>query len=160
MKKILKIGCLIFVIIPTIFAIVFAVFSDDVESSEMQENKVTEKSNSIINVNPSTKTTDKPTLNYNTLPLKRVGLNSQNRATQIMILYSDSIPSDEIIRRTAIKHWRINSLVKFSEFTAFIYLEGMNTKNTAYAVVEFNSLGDVNLFNINDYSLVGTKWDN
>ena len=77
-----------------------------------------------------------------------------------MILDSDSIPSDEIINRTAIKHWRINSLVKFTEFTAFIYLEGMNTKKTAYAVVEFNSKGDVSLFNINDYSLMGTEWDN
>ena len=160
MKKILKKGCLIFVIIPTIFAIVFAVFSDGIESSEIQENKIAEKSNGTINVNPPKKTTNKLTLNYNTLPLKRVGLNSQNRATQVMILDSDSIPSDEIIKRTAIKHWRINSLVKFTEFTAFIYLEGMNTKKTAYAVVEFNSKGDVSLFNINDYSLMGTEWDN
>ena len=156
MKKILKIGCLIFVIIPTIFAIVFAVFSDDVESSDIQENKTPE----ILNINPPAKKIDKPTLKYKSLPLKRVGLNTQNRAIQRIVLDTDSIPSNEIIKRTAFKHWKINSLRKFTEFTAFIYLEGMNTNDIAYAVVEFNSEGEVSLFKINDYSLMGTKWDN
>lgn len=155
MKKALKIGCLIFFVIPTILAILVAVFFDDVESSDLQENKTSE----ILNINPPTKKIDKPTLNYKSLPLKRVGLNTQNRAIQRIVLDTDNIPSHEILQRTAAKHWRINSLGKFTEFTVFIYLEGMNTDDTAYAVVEFNSRGDVSFFNINDYSLAGTKWD-
>jgi hypothetical protein len=156
MKKALKIGCLIFFVIPTILAILVAVFSDDIESSDIQENKTSE----ILNINPPTKKIDKPTINYKSLPLKRVGLNTQNRAIQRIVLDSDSIPSNEIIKRTALKHWRINSLRKFTEFTAFIYLEGMSTNDIAYAVVEFNSRGEVTLFKINDYSLMGTKWNN
>ena len=35
----------------------------------------------------------------------------------------------------------------------------MKTNETAYCVIEFDKKGKINEFKINDYSLLGTKWD-
>ena len=99
------------------------------------------------------------TLKYSVLPLEKIGLKTQNRATQRIIISSDKLPTQESIKQTAIEHWKDNSFSKYDELTIFVYLLEMKTNETAYCVIEFDKKGKINEFKINDYSLLGTKWD-
>ena len=99
------------------------------------------------------------TLKYSVLPIEKVGLKTQNRATQRMIISSDKLPTQESIKQTTIEHWKDNSFSKYDELTIFVYLLEMKTNETAYCVIEFDKKGKINEFKINDYSLLGTKWD-
>ena len=162
MKKFLKWGCIIFFIIPLLIGIITAIFSDDSESSEIVSNEPkkeikTETKKQTPKIKKKVITI--PTLEYSVLPIKRVGLKTQNRAVQRMIVNSDSIPTEESLKQTAIKHWEDNSYSRYEELTIFIYLLGMDTNDTAYCIVEFDKKGKINIFSINEYSTIGTKWD-
>ena len=98
--------------------------------------------------------------NYKTLPIEKVGLPSQNRATQKLIVKSDSIIAEENLKELLVYHWNKQALNNYNEFTLFVYFEDMNTSESAYCVAEFNKEGVVNQFLINKSSLIGTKWKN
>ena len=76
-----------------------------------------------------------------------------------MIISSDKLPTQESIKQTTIEHLKDNSFSKYDELTIFVYLLEMKTNETAYCVIEFDKKGKINEFKINDYSLLGTKWD-
>jgi len=98
--------------------------------------------------------------NYTTLPLKSVGLPSQNRATQKLVIKTDTIISKENLQNLSVNYWKDNTLNIYNEFTLFIYLNDMNTNQSAYCLAEFNKDGILNQFSINKSSLIGTKWEN
>ena len=76
-----------------------------------------------------------------------------------MVVSTDSIPSDEILKNTAYKHWEKNSYFIYNELTVFIYLPEMDTGWAAYCIVEFDKNGTINQFRINESSILGTKWE-
>lgn len=75
-----------------------------------------------------------------------------------IILNVDSLPTEAVMKKAAWHIWE-NGNKSWKEFTVFIYLPEMNTESTAYGVGEFNINGLLT-FNINEYSLYGTKWEN
>lgn len=132
--------------------------NEEISSSSEVETK------EIKNISGSSKIETKKIKNisileYSVLPLVKVGLKTQNRATQRIIISSDKLPTQESIKQTTIEHWKDNSFSKYDEFTIFVYLSEMKTNDTAYCVVEFDKKGKINEFTINDHSLLGTKWD-
>lgn len=98
--------------------------------------------------------------NYTALPLKNVGLPSQNRAIQRLVIETDSIIPKENLQNFSVKYWKDNILNNYNEFTLFIYLNDMDTNQSAYCLAEFNKDGILNNFSINKSSLIGTKWEN
>ena len=160
MKKALKIGCLVFFVIPVFIGIVISIINDEDQIEEKLETSTVTEATQISKEKKTVEIIEKQTLNFQALNVKKVGLNTQNRATQKIIANSDSLPNEDILRETALKHWKRNSFSSYDEFTVFIYLDGMDTNSTAYSIVEFNKGGNITFFKVNDYSLIGTKWDN
>ena len=116
----------------------------------------------ILNYFDDNKADDKVSdfnFNYKTLPLEKVGLPSQNRVTQKLMVETDTIISEENLKKLSVYHWNENTLNDYYEFTLFIYFDDMNTSESAYCVAEFNEEGVLNQFLINKSSLIGTKWD-
>ena len=99
------------------------------------------------------------TLEYITEPLQNIGIDIQKRATQRMVVSTESIPSEEILKNTAYKHWDKSSYSRYNELTVFIYLPEMDTGWAAYCIVEFDKNGAINQFRINESSILGTKWE-
>lgn len=156
-----KICALIIWLFFTYIAIEVKLNEDNVVNTEVVEEEKKEIKKEVKKPAPKIKkkVVSTPTLDYTVLPIKRVGLKSQNRAVQKIIVSSDSLPTKESLEQTAIKHWKDNSYSKYEELTIFIYLLEMNTNDTAYCVVEFDKKGKINVFSINEYSTLGTKWD-
>lgn len=166
MKKFLKWTFIIFFVIPTIIIFISVILDDNSDTPEKineltvvdsKQSEAKEKENQKIN--ESAKIEIK-SLNYSALGLKKVGLSSQNRATQKIILEVDELPNEELLKETAIKHWKKNKYSKFDEFTVFIYLPEMNTNDNAYGIVEFNNKGNITYFLIKESSIYDTKWEN
>ena len=99
---------------------------------------------------------EKTILPFKTLNKKKVGLNSQNRATQKIMVKTESLPTQDILKNTGTSIWKNNS--NYDEFTVFIYLEGMDTNYNAYCIIEFNSRKMTD-FMILESGLKGTKWE-
>ena len=100
---------------------------------------------------------EKTILPFKTLNKKKVGLNSQNRATQKIMVQTESLPTEDVLKNTGISVWKNNS--NYDEFTVFIYLEGMDTNYNAYCIIEFNSRKMTD-FMILESTLMDTKWEN
>ena len=136
MKKLIKIF-IYFMIITTVIGAVGYFFNDNqIDKKELVSN-----------------------FNFKKLPLEKVGLPSQNRAVQRLVIETDSIIPKQNLQDFSVKYWKDNSLNNYSEFTLFIYLSDMNTNQSAYCLAEFNNDGVLNRFSINKTSLLGTKWD-
>jgi len=114
---------------------------------------------SFVNDNQTDKKELVSNFNFKRLPLEKVGLPSQNRAIQRLVIETDSIISKQNLQNFSVKYWKDNSLNNYTEFTLFIYLSDMNTNQSAYCLAEFNKDGVLNRFSINKTSLLGTKWD-
>ena len=97
--------------------------------------------------------------NYTTLPLEKVGLPSQNRVIQRLVIETDSVIPKEYLQNFSVNYWKDNTLNNYNEFTLFIYFNDMNTNQSAYCLAEFNKDGVLNQFSINKSSLLGTKWE-
>ena len=112
------------------------------------------RSNNIVDYN-SIK--EKKILPFKTLNKENIGLNSQNRATQKIMVQTESLPTEDVLKNTGISIWKNNS--NYDEFTVFIYLEGMDTNYNAYCIIEFNSR-EMTDFMILESTLMDTKWEN
>ena len=74
-----------------------------------------------------------------------------------VMLEVEEIPSKEQMKEVGIAIWKDGNK-EWKEFTVFMYLPDMDTKNAAFAVVEFglNGLKEVE---VQDFALSGTKWE-
>ena len=138
MKKLFK----IFLILSFVISLVIGALGNYFEDNQIE--------NKDLDVN----------FNYTALPLKNVGLPSQNRAIQRLVIETDSIIPRENLQNFSVNYWKDNALNNYNEFTLFIYLNDMNTNQSAYCLAEFNKDGVLNNFSINKSSLIGTKWEN
>ena len=148
MKKVLKWGCLIFIIVPIIVTVLGAIFSSE-EIKEEAKKSIVEQSEKVPAITKKALKfvepikpikEEKEILNFKSLSEKKVGLRSQNRAIQkILVITPEEHPSKDLMKNTAISIWEEN--LHYNEFTIFIYLEGMDTSASAYCIVEFNKQG-------------------
>ena len=111
----------------------------------------------ILITSCNNKKVEKEILPFKTLKKEKVGLKSQNRATQKIIVQTENLPTEDVLKNTGKSIWKYNS--KYDEFTVFIYLEGMDTNYKAYSIIEFNSKKMTD-FMILESSLIDTKWEN
>jgi len=152
MKKILKVGCLLFIAIPIIFYVA-ALFIDvdDIKKLEVKETEKTKvekpKAKAIVK---------KEILKFKTIDFTKVGLKTENRATQKIEVKSISLPSKELLINTAENIWKKNK--SYSEFTIFIYLKDMDINSSAYCIVEFDKKRMTD-FILSKSSLYDTKWE-
>lgn len=110
-----------------------------VSTSYLQDNKVV-----------------KEILSFKVIKNEKVGLKSQNRAIQKIVVQTNSLPNEDALKNTAKSIWEKNS--SYDEFTVFIYLEEMNTTLNAYCIIEFNSTKMTD-FMILESALIDTKWE-
>ena len=154
MKKILKWGCIIFFVIPIILGIIFSFFTDEFEIDETITNEPKKEIQKEI---PTQKKQTKSnastilTLDYSVLPIEKIGLKTQNRATQKIIVKSSEKQPEEILKQTALKHWKVNSYKMYDELTIYIFLNNMNTSNRPYSIVELDKNGKITQFVINEF---------
>ena len=110
-----------------------------VSTSYLQDNKVV-----------------KEILSFKVVKNEKVGLKSQNRAIQKIVVQTNSLPNEDALKNTAKSIWEKNS--SYDEFTVFIYLEEMDTTLNAYCIIEFNSTKMTD-FMILESTLIDTKWE-
>jgi len=110
-----------------------------VSTSYLQDNKVV-----------------KEILSFKVVKNEKVGLKSQNRAIQKIVVQTNSLPNEDALKNTAKSIWKKNS--SYDEFTVFIYLEEMDTTSNAYCIIEFNSTKMTD-FMILESTLLDTKWE-
>ena len=154
MKKLLKWGCLIFIIAIIISIVLSAIKAygeigtflgtkEEIKKSIVEQSEkvpaITKRTLKFVEPIQPIKE-EKEILNFKSLSEKKVGLRSQNRAIQkILVITPEEHPSKDLMKNTAISIWEEN--LHYNEFTIFIYLEGMDTSASAYCVVEFNKQG-------------------
>ncbi len=103
------------------------------------------------------KSKDNKILEYKIINKSKIGLSSDNKAVIRILVSVDELPSENEMKNTATVIWK-NGNRSWEEFTVFIYLPGMDLKNSAYGIVEFTPSGLSNFF-INKSNLYGTKWE-
>ena len=74
-----------------------------------------------------------------------------------IILNTDTLPTDEEMKNTAIYIWK-NGNKNWKEFYVLMYLPEMNTHWAPYGSVEFNQTGLIK-FRKREAMLTGTKWE-
>jgi len=97
-----------------------------------------------------------PVLKYEIVEKDDTSYAGTPRMVYRVVVRSDSIPSEEAIRSTAIAVENTVSKT-WKEFTVFLYLPDMNTASFAYGVAEFRG-HNLSSFQINETALYGTKW--
>ena len=98
----------------------------------------------------------KEVLPFKVIKKEKVGLKSQNRAIQKIIVQTKSLPNEDTLKNTATSIWKNNS--NYDEFTVFIYLDDMDTNYNAYCIIEFSSTKMTD-FMILESTLIDTKWE-
>ena len=98
----------------------------------------------------------KEILSFKVIKNEKVGLKSQNRAIQKIVVQTNTLPNEDALKNTAKSIWKNNS--NYDEFTVFIYLEDMDTTSNAYCIIEFNSTKMTD-FMILESTLIDTKWE-
>ena len=98
----------------------------------------------------------KEILSFKVVKNEKVGLKSQNRAIQKIVVQTNALPNEDALKNTAKSIWQKNS--SYDEFTVFIYLEEMDTTSNAYCIIEFNSTKMTD-FMILESTLIDTKWE-
>jgi hypothetical protein len=98
----------------------------------------------------------KEILSFKVVKKEKVGLKSQNRAIQKIIVQTKSLPNEDTLKNTATNIWKNNS--NYDEFTVFVYLEDMDTNYNAYCIIEFSSTKMTD-FMILESTLIDTKWE-
>ena len=98
----------------------------------------------------------KEILSFKVVKNEKVGLKSQNRAIQKIVVQTNALPNEDALKNTAKSIWQKNS--SYDEFTVFIYLEEMDTTSNAYCIIEFNSTKMTD-FMILESTLLDTKWE-
>ncbi len=98
----------------------------------------------------------KEILSFKVVKNEKVGLKSQNRAIQEIVVKTNALPNEDALKNTAKSIWQKNS--NYDEFTVFIYLEEMDTTSNAYCIIEFNSTKMTD-FMILESTLIDTKWE-
>lgn len=94
---------------------------------------------------------------YKTIEKQDVSYLGKSRMVYRIIIQSNKLPSEQELKEISNAIWKKGN-TKWDEFTVFSYMPGMNTGSTAYSVAEFRPSGMID-FNINDYALIGTKWE-
>ena len=84
------------------------------------------------------------------MPIEKIGLKTQNRAIQKIIVKSSEKQPEEILKQTALKHWKVNSYKMYDELTIYIFLNNMDTSNRPYSIVELDKTGKITQFVINE----------
>lgn len=152
MKKVLKWGCLLLIVVPIILLVLAGLI---VPNSEEDIEKVETKKTIVEKPNVKA-VVKKEILPFSNIKFSKVGLKTENRATQKIRVISDTLPSEIQLKDTAFRIWNDNK--SYSEFTVFIYLEGMSTDYGAYCIIEFDSKKMTD-FIISESSLYDTKWE-
>jgi len=96
-------------------------------------------------------------LNYTIVERQNTSYKSTPRMVYRIMLDVVDIPTELEMRRTALYIWE-NGNKKWAEFTVFMYLPGMNTRDIALGIVEFSSYG-LKKFEFNEIAFLGTKWE-
>ena len=95
-------------------------------------------------------------INFKIVQKRDVSYPGVSRMTYRVLLDVDQLPSESNFKSTAVEIWR-NGNERWKEFTIFMYLPGMSTAHTAYAVAEFRPSGLKELV-FYKWSANGTKW--
>jgi hypothetical protein len=146
-KRFFKLGCLFFIALGILQVILVVVFGDDQKKEEsltdITEQKLTEKSKEdlVYKNTPEAIITD-----YEILPIARVGLDNQNRATQKLVLKLN--PIDEMSVKTLMKHIWTQNGKRFEEYTIFVYEPNMDVNDSAAYIAEFDKNGLVEFMNL------------
>ncbi|MFL2666099.1 MAG: hypothetical protein ACJ0NM_01790 [Flavobacteriaceae bacterium] len=134
-----------FAILFTLFVVLGIIFSSE-EIKEKTKKSIIEQSEKVPDITKKALKFIEPIkeeieiLNFKSLSEKKVGLRSQNRAIQkILLITLEGNPSKDLMKNTAISIWEQN--LHYNEFTILMYLEGMDITASAYCVVEFNKQG-------------------
>ncbi len=129
----------------TLFVVLGIIFSSE-EIKEKTKKSIIEQSEKVPDITKKALKFIEPIkeeieiLNFKSLSEKKVGLRSQNRAIQkILLITLEGNPSKDLMKNTAISIWEQN--LHYNEFTILMYLEGMDITASAYCVVEFNKQG-------------------
>lgn len=96
-------------------------------------------------------------LKYHIIKKQKVGFANSNRMVYRIIVDVSRIPSLNEMKQTATYIWK-NGNKKWSEFTVFVYLPGMDLKYSAYGIFEFDPSGITNYYKL-ESSLYDTKWE-
>ena len=91
------------------------------------------------NVSSEPKVKRLPLLEYEKLPLIKVGLDYENRAIQKVLVKETNIESEKDLIRLGVKINEENN--SFEEFTVFFYLQGMDINGSAYSYYESSNNG-------------------
>jgi hypothetical protein len=141
-KKFFKLGCLFFIVIAILQVILVVVYGDE-QKNEGDSTAVIEQKQSV---NTQTDSADKikpksqsSITDYELLPITRVGLDYQNRATQKLVLKSNS--EDEASIKNLVKDIWTKRGKSFNEYTIFVYEPNMDTSDSAAYLAEFGKNG-------------------
>lgn len=139
-KKFFKLGCLLFILL-AIFQVIFvAVYGDEQKNEDNSIAVIEPKQSEITKADSTNKIKLKSSnIDYELLPITRVGLEYQNRATQKLVLKSNS--QDEMsVKKLMTDIWTKKGK-NFIEYTIFVYEPNMDTNDSAAYIAEFNKNG-------------------
>lgn len=146
-KKFFKLGCLFFIIIGIIQVILVLVYGDEQKNEDNSiaviepKQSETTKTNSTDKIKLQSSITD-----YELLPITIVGLEYQNRATQKLVLKSNS--EDEASIKKLVRDIWTKTGKSFNEYTIFVYEPNMDTSDSAAYIAEFNKNGRFEFMNL------------
>ena len=142
LKKLFKLGCLFFVLLAILQVILVVVYGEELKNEDNSTTVTEEKQSVNTQADSADKTkpqSQSSITDYELLPITRVGLDYQNRATQKLVL--KSFFEDEMILKKLVTDIWTKTGRNFSEYTIFVYEPNMDTSDSAAYLAEFGKNG-------------------